>query len=452
MRHVVPDPVGADVVPGSSRLPGRAPLRHVDEHPGRGVRGRVPPAFRGGLHCGHRLPVGRRPVGPVPPAFRGGLHCGRRVCSGQSSQVAGSSRLPGRAPLRRVVLVGPEHKVIRGSSRLPVRVPLRHGVPDRADAAGDLGSSRLPGRAPLRPYLDKWAADKGVGSSRLPGRAPLRLDPWHQREPRERRGSSRLPGRTPLRPSVCVGDELLQAEVPPAFGAGSIAAAALETGFGQHEPGSSRLPGRAPLRRRPGTAQPSRSRGGFLPPYGAGSIAAARTAGTESPAARFLPSSGAGSIAACGRRAGPPWPSRGSSRPSGRAPLRPRPRLPGRRGHQGSSRPPGRAPLRRRPGTAQPSRSRGGFPPPSGAGSIAALPATLRFDLRGGRVPRCTSSLHSSPALDHHSLPHLLERLFPQRPRPARNQRGSAGTGQQAAGAERPAAGPQGRGWALQSC
>jgi len=42
--------------------------------------------------------------------------------------------------------------------------------------------------------------------------------------------------------------------------------------------------------------------------------------------------------------------------------------------------------------------------------------------------------------------------LFPQRPRPARNQRGSAGTGQQAAGAERPAAGPQGRGWALQSC
>ena len=240
-------------------------------------------------------------------------------------------------------------------------------------------------------------------------------------------GSSRLPGRAPLRLLASIGASPMT-QVPPAFRGGLHCGAVSGAGAADRARGSSRLPGRAPLR--PVLRVKPRQR--------------------RDP--RFLPPSGAGSIAACGRRAGPPWPSRGSSRPPGRAPLRPRPRLPGRRGHQGSSRPPGRAPLRRRPGTAQPSRSRGGFPPPSGAGAIAALPATLRFDLRGGRVPRCTSSLHSSPALDHHSLPHLLERLFPQRPRPARNQRGSAGTGQQAAGAERPAAGPQGRGWALLSC
>jgi len=42
----------------------------------------------------------------------------------------------------------------------------------------------------------------------------------------------------------------------------------------------------------------------------------------------------------------------------------------------------------------------------------AGVAASLRPDLRGGSVPRCTSALHSGSALGRHLVPHLLERLF----------------------------------------
>ncbi len=60
----------------------------------------VPPAFRGGLHCGTLEQAVRASLCRVPPAFRGGLHCGSYKVSFLFNSVAGSSRLPGRAPLR----------------------------------------------------------------------------------------------------------------------------------------------------------------------------------------------------------------------------------------------------------------------------------------------------------------------------------------------------------------
>ncbi len=138
------------LVAGSSRPPGRAPLRPDLRAAGRHRHPRffppsgagsiaaisprtaatgtcgVLPALRGGLHCGVSGKDSAAAAAAVLPALRGGLHCGEKQMELIHTQAgAGSSRPPGRGPLRR-------------GRALP-----------RADPKGT-GSSRPPGRAPLR--------------------------------------------------------------------------------------------------------------------------------------------------------------------------------------------------------------------------------------------------------------------------------------------------------------
>ena len=100
LRQLV-QPVQNRPLPGSSRPPGRAPLRLVDDVQDRRGLPAVPPALRGGLHCGHDHDFRAGAGIKVPPALRGGLHCGAdRARHNRRGHGVGSPRPPGRAPLR----------------------------------------------------------------------------------------------------------------------------------------------------------------------------------------------------------------------------------------------------------------------------------------------------------------------------------------------------------------
>ncbi len=159
---------------GSSRLPGRAPLRPgLQRVDGAAVVGFLPPSWAGSIAA--RPATCRWGRGRwVPPAFLGGLHCGEGgfTCDGCLND--GSSRLPGRAPLRRGLPAHPGH-----ASRwfLPPSwagsIAARWRLP--RTGRGRPVPPRLPGRAPLRRLVHPWwRLEPQPGSSRLPKRAPLR--------------------------------------------------------------------------------------------------------------------------------------------------------------------------------------------------------------------------------------------------------------------------------------
>ncbi len=128
----------------------------------------VPPAFRGGLHCGVVLKLTHVIDWSVPPAFRGGLHCGWKNGARPSMFLSSSSRLPGRAPLRqrgrRAGPVPPQQ--VPPASRGGLHCGSTETLPDGTVRTG---SSRLPGRAPLRHNGGVRRATSQRSSSRLPG-------------------------------------------------------------------------------------------------------------------------------------------------------------------------------------------------------------------------------------------------------------------------------------------
>ncbi len=232
----------------------------------------VPPAFRGGLHCGRTDAVYLTEPPGVPPAFRGGLHCGHSARVTRSIG-ASSSRLPRRAPLR--------HRARQHRRR-------GEGVPPAFRGGLHCGQSKPAGLAEIRRlFLPPSEAGSIAASSsrrprvpptcssRLPRRAPLRH--VHHAPPRYgRRRSSRLPRRAPLRQVHRVWPGRGEVDVPPAFRGGLHCGPVGADHAGVQRRCSSRLPRRAPLRHRAGD---DRCRGavGFLPPSEAGSIAANTT-------------------------------------------------------------------------------------------------------------------------------------------------------------------------------